>query len=316
MGGTQEQDSAVRQDVDDTFWQTLRTYNYFFVKRFDTESQRLVGIGSYLALSEEKIGTVLEQYNLITSDKEYDLYSEISARLRKTPISRTSTFREADIFTGIVIIIVDRSPTEQYVQPSNTLLDKLITSRSQDLTKKSQINNLLAHYGHLESLVDPNYQQPRWTSCYFGSLYVSAENKHGPVNGHCIRIETFGDAYFGNCVLGVYCGHGTMYYSNGDTYTGEWSNDLPNGQGKMVYGKTGNVYEGGWKDGKKHGKGVMWYEVADEELEICRICYETEMDALFFRCGHVAACEECARQVKDCPVCRKPVDAVVKIYRT
>ena len=179
-----------------------------------------------------------------------------------------------------------------------------------------QFSDIAAYYGHLESLIDPNYSQLRGTSCFFGSGYVSAENKGGVMTGHCIRIDTAGDAYFGNMVLSMVSGQGTMYYANGDDYAGDWAGDLPNGQGQMVYGKTGNTYMGGWKNGKRHGKGTMHFEVADEDLEICRICYESEMDALFFRCGHVVACEECARQVKDCPVCRKPVDAVVKIWKT
>ena len=39
------------------------------------------------------------------------------------------------------------------------------------------------------------------------------------------------------------------------TYTSEWLNDEPNGQGKAVY-ENGSVYEGEWKDGMKHGYGT------------------------------------------------------------
>lgn len=38
-------------------------------------------------------------------------------------------------------------------------------------------------------------------------------------------------------------------------YTGEWSNDAPNGQGRAVY-ENGNVYEGEWKDGSPNGYGT------------------------------------------------------------
>ena len=105
-----------------------------------------------------------------------------------------------------------------------------------------------------------------------------------------------------------------MRYANGDTYIGSWANDEPEGEGEMVYAKTGNVYTGGFKKRKRHGKGVMRFEVADEEMRLCQICYEEEMDALFYDCGHVAACETCARQVEDCPVCRRRVKAVVRIW--
>jgi hypothetical protein len=107
-----------------------------------------------------------------------------------------------------------------------------------------------------------------------------------------------------------------MAFSNGDTYTGSWADNEPDGQGKMVYAGTGNTYVGGFKKRKRFGKGTMTYEVADEELQLCRICYEQEMDALFYDCGHVTACVECARQVSVCPVCRRGVRAVVKIWKT
>lgn len=138
----------------------------------------------------------------------------------------------------------------------------------------------------------------------------------GHPHGHCVNIDMNGNAYSGNYSAGEKSGHGTMNYASGDTYTGNWETDLPDGQGTMVYGKTGNRYEGGWKKGRRHGKGTMHFEVADEELQLCKICFEQEMDALFYRCGHVVACEECARQVKDCPVCRRGVDGVVRIYKT
>ena len=322
MGGTQDQ-APQGPNLEDTcnkdFWEINRLKTYFFVKRFDHKQQRLYGVGSYIASRNELIGELLERYGLVSIDEDCELYSESKARLRKVPISPTTNFCDADIYTGDSIIIVERLTAEKYALPftdDNFYRTNTPNFRTKALVAEGKCTTIGRYYGHLESLVDPNYQQPRWTSCFFGSLYVSAENKYGPANGHCIRIETFGDAYFGNCVLGVYSGHGTMHYANGDTYAGEWDRDLPNGQGTMLYGKTGNVYTGGWRNGKRHGKGTMHFEVADEDLEICRICYEAEMDALFFRCGHVAACEECAKQVKDCPVCRKPVDAVVKIYKT
>ena len=323
MGGTQEEgpegskvDGIWTQNM---FWAVNRLAIHFFVKKFDHKQQRLYGVGSFVASRNMLIVEHLERCGLVSTGEEYELYAELRARLRKLPIPLSATFKSGEIYTGTSIIIVERLTEEKYAL-SFINVNLYRTNRFNDRTKaleaEGKCTTIGAYYGHLESLVDPNYQQPRWTNCYFGSLYISAENKAGPANGHCIRIETFGDAYFGNCVLGVYSGHGNMYYANGDKYVGEWDHDLPNGQGTMVYGKTGNVYTGGWRNGKRHGKGTMHFEVADEDLELCRICYEAEMDALFFRCGHVAACEECAKQVKDCPVCRKPVDAVVKIYKT
>lgn len=108
-----------------------------------------------------------------------------------------------------------------------------------------------------------------------------------------------------------------MEYANGDSYKGEWAADEPNGQGRMEYVKHGNVYTGEFKKGKRFGKGTMEFMHADEEEYFCRICWENEIDAIFLPCGHLSACEECARQMQnhDCPVCRKTVKQVVKIWK-
>ncbi|MDE7231292.1 MAG: protein kinase [Oscillospiraceae bacterium] len=42
------------------------------------------------------------------------------------------------------------------------------------------------------------------------------------------------------------------------TYTGEWSSNMPNGQGTAVY-SSGGYYEGEWKDGRKNGQGKLVY---------------------------------------------------------
>ena len=107
-----------------------------------------------------------------------------------------------------------------------------------------------------------------------------------------------------------------MIFANQDVYEGDWEADEPHGEGRMVYAKTKNVYTGGWKKGKRHGRGRMEYEVADEQMKLCQVCYEEEMDSLFYACGHVCACEACARQVESCPVCRERVRGVVKVRWT
>ncbi|GLI06317.1 hypothetical protein YDYSG_23470 [Paenibacillus tyrfis] len=48
---------------------------------------------------------------------------------------------------------------------------------------------------------------------------------------------------------------GTLYYDNGDKYTGPFDNDKPSGAGKLVY-KNGDVYEGDFFDGRREGKGT------------------------------------------------------------
>lgn len=72
---------------------------------------------------------------------------------------------------------------------------------------------------------------------------------------------------------------------------------------------------GGYQEGKPWGKGITYWEVADEEGEMCQICYGEAVDSLFYDCGHVCACVECAKQVEVCPICRKTVKQVVRIWK-
>lgn len=46
------------------------------------------------------------------------------------------------------------------------------------------------------------------------------------------------------------------------TYTGEWKNGMPDGQGKGTF-VSGNVYEGEWKDGERNGQGKYTWTNGD-----------------------------------------------------
>ncbi|MDO4976738.1 MAG: TIR domain-containing protein [Eubacteriales bacterium] len=53
-------------------------------------------------------------------------------------------------------------------------------------------------------------------------------------------------------------GEGTMIYINGDVYTGTFVNGLPDGQGVLVEADA-TRYEGNWTNGKRHGQGkTIW----------------------------------------------------------
>ena len=58
----------------------------------------------------------------------------------------------------------------------------------------------------------------------------------------------------GNCETG----QGTMTYTNGSIYVGQWKDDKRDVQGTMTYA-TGNKYVGQWKDDMKDGQGTMTY---------------------------------------------------------
>lgn len=63
-------------------------------------------------------------------------------------------------------------------------------------------------------------------------------------------------------------------------------------------------------------------ERCDEEGRECSICLENKIKALVLPCAHACMCLGCAAKIKagasgaepKCPVCRAPVDKVIKIY--
>lgn len=52
----------------------------------------------------------------------------------------------------------------------------------------------------------------------------------------------------------------------------------------------------------------------DKDARMCKICYSRELRMVFVPCGHLLACAECAKNMKICGVCRKPVEVTVQAY--
>jgi hypothetical protein len=70
-----------------------------------------------------------------------------------------------------------------------------------------------------------------------------------------------GSTYEGPCNLeGKFHGRGKLLFICGDTYVGEFSNGLKNGNGTYVYSNQ-SYYNGNWRNGVKHGKGISVYKV-------------------------------------------------------
>jgi len=51
---------------------------------------------------------------------------------------------------------------------------------------------------------------------------------------------------------------------------------------------------------------------------LCSICYSSSKEALLLPCNHLTSCMECAQQLKTvtkcCPICRKPIKRVAKVF--
>lgn len=68
--------------------------------------------------------------------------------------------------------------------------------------------------------------------------------------------------YEGDWVQGRREGHGTRYYSNGETYTGHFAANLRHGSGRYEY-ESGDVYAGQWLDDKRQGAGTVYFGTGD-----------------------------------------------------
>jgi hypothetical protein len=57
-----------------------------------------------------------------------------------------------------------------------------------------------------------------------------------------------------------------------------------------------------------------------DEMNECSICFEQAVDSVLYTCGHMCTCYDCALIVKKkgqlCPICRKEIKDVIKIYRS
>lgn len=45
----------------------------------------------------------------------------------------------------------------------------------------------------------------------------------------------------------------------------------------------------------------------------CKVCLDQDATLVFVPCGHICACEQCCRSLKQCPLCRTKIN---KAYRT
>lgn len=47
----------------------------------------------------------------------------------------------------------------------------------------------------------------------------------------------------------------------------------------------------------------------------CKVCLEEDSNRVFLPCGHLVCCKSCSDQIRDCPICRERIIALVKMQR-
>jgi hypothetical protein len=94
-----------------------------------------------------------------------------------------------------------------------------------------------------------------------GIAYDSEENQCGEEWEHGLRVKTIeyecGDRYKGEYNDDEEPhGQGTMFWSDGDRYEGQWKLGSMEGHGNFCYAN-GDEYQGWFKNDKRHGEGTM-----------------------------------------------------------
>lgn len=275
---------------------------YYFIQIFDVDAQTLRTVGSFFSQKEETIKAAVRKHLQWPVTKDFQVWQRVDG----TTVTTMPSAESFEVFVpdGTCFIVGDKLSKDKRLKLNQAGL----------LANPDQLVRFL----WAESRKHPTkaFTGFKTIEASFTSEYYSGELSKGYYHGKGKHISDSAAIYEGDFVLGKRHGKGFTEYPIGDTYDGDWYENQCHGQGTFVEKKTGNKYVGGYKDGKRHGKGISYWEVADEEMDLCQICYCEEQDALFYDCGHVCACVACAHQVDICPICRKNILSVVKIYKT
>lgn len=282
---------------------------YGFIHVFDAENQKFTACGTFMVPRDTTISAMIRKQMAYDDEKSFHLWKR-DGTYRTVGVSLESTFQDASLTDCCEVIVGD--------QLSELKIEALKAEAKYVDPGQLMRYIAMAQRGHPVSAFtsEESVEISEFGGDYYKGCLVRGQ-RHGK---ECYVITQAGDTYEGPLIAGQKSGgKGKMTYQNGDVYDGEWSDDQKHGQGEFVEKRTGNKYVGGYENDKRWGKGVTYWEQADQQAALCQVCYYEEVDALFYKCGHVVACYACAKQCaadsNGCPVCRKPIEAVVKMYR-
>ena len=86
----------------------------------------------------------------------------------------------------------------------------------------------------------------------------------------------------------------------------------------------GSASKTGWLQGDRWRRGRSWrrnrsarcvYYLSYHTLLKCKVCANNLIDSVFLPCGHIMSCTLCGLQLVNCPICKKRIAKVKKIYR-
>ena len=52
------------------------------------------------------------------------------------------------------------------------------------------------------------------------------------------------------------------------------------------------------------------------EDDLCKICMDSVVDCVLLDCGHMISCTKCGKRLAECPICRKNIIKVVRVFKS
>mmetsp|Transcript_60313 Transcript_60313/g.168489 ORF Transcript_60313/g.168489 Transcript_60313/m.168489 type:complete len:511 (+) Transcript_60313:42-1574(+) len=73
----------------------------------------------------------------------------------------------------------------------------------------------------------------------------------------------------------------------------------------------------GMRNSRAHSAYTLQQQRSSErrDEDLCKICYDKDIDVVLYPCGHFILCRWCAYKVSDCPVCRLVITHVIRTYK-
>lgn len=55
-------------------------------------------------------------------------------------------------------------------------------------------------------------------------------------------------------------------------------------------------------------------EISEEN--ICKVCFENQIDTVIVPCGHICICSKCSKDIGTCPICRNLISQIIKTFKS
>lgn len=210
------------------------------------------------------------------SATQRNTYESYATYLRKYPENRFS--KEAKKLKEDVLWLETRKANtvegynrylEKYPIPNGKYIDKAIEYREEAVWANAlRLNTISAYESYFtfypvgKHVVEFKYGNTG--SSVKGKWRYVGQTKDGKKEGIGIGIletnyEGMNYTYSGEWTNDIENGQGTMIWVNGDKYEGEFVGGVRNGFGKY-YWPSGNYYEGGWNNNRYHGECKYYRE--------------------------------------------------------